>query len=102
MGVLTKLLKQPISFTLILIRVDQGIAIETSTIQQTSTSIHWNPIKLPVQSSMVLGADKSQGTTVTVISNPSASNSDSYTMDDMGPGCGRDGWSKARQLDLIV
>ena len=50
----------------------------------------------------MLGAEKSQGITVTITSSLSASNSDSYTVDDMGPGCDRDGWSKARQLDPIV
>ncbi|RPD54059.1 hypothetical protein L227DRAFT_556836 [Lentinus tigrinus ALCF2SS1-6] len=87
----------PVSFTLILIRVDQGTTIETSTFQKTSTTIRWNsgPVKLPVQASGVDG--KASNTTRVTGSGTAISESDAYMMDDMGPGS--DGW-KGSHLEL--
>ncbi|RPD56565.1 hypothetical protein L226DRAFT_251866 [Lentinus tigrinus ALCF2SS1-7] len=87
----------PISFTLILIRADQAAANETSTLQQTSTTIHWNsgPVRLPVHA----GVDgKASDRTRVAGSGTAISGSDAYMMDDMGPGS--DGWHL--ELDSVV
>ncbi|RPD79531.1 hypothetical protein L226DRAFT_567624 [Lentinus tigrinus ALCF2SS1-7] len=88
----------PISFTLILIRVDQGIAIETPTFQQTT--IRWNsgPVQLPVHTGV--DGKASDRTRVAGSATPISGN-DAYMMDDMGPGS--DGWKRSHlELEPVV
>ncbi|RPD54892.1 hypothetical protein L227DRAFT_334113 [Lentinus tigrinus ALCF2SS1-6] len=86
----------PISFTLILIRVDQGTA-QTSTLLQSTLQ---KPITFTLSPVHPVGAGASEGTAV-CRSNVSGSRdlSDTYMMDDMS--VDPDGW-KAGQLDPMV
>ncbi|RPD65719.1 hypothetical protein L226DRAFT_557681 [Lentinus tigrinus ALCF2SS1-7] len=81
----------PISFTLILIRVDQGIAVETYTLQQSTLQFSVRPGV----------ADAPHGAPVSR-SNLSSGRSDSYVMDEMGEIGDRVEWKKAGQLDPVV
>ncbi|RPD65717.1 hypothetical protein L227DRAFT_560397 [Lentinus tigrinus ALCF2SS1-6] len=87
----------PISFTLILIRVDQGVAVQTSTFLQSTVQ---KPITFTLSPVHPPGVAASDGTAVSR-SNVSGSRdlSDTYMMDDMGGD--PDGW-KAGQLDPMV
>ncbi|RDX54731.1 hypothetical protein OH76DRAFT_1398121 [Lentinus brumalis] len=84
----------PISFTLILIRIDQGIAEETSTVQPSTLR---KPITFPGRSGMS-GSNTSSGIAMSR-SNNSSSQNDTYMMDNLGGDC--DGW-KVDQLDPMV
>ncbi|RPD78889.1 hypothetical protein L226DRAFT_530766 [Lentinus tigrinus ALCF2SS1-7] len=87
----------PICFTLILIRVDQGVAIQTSTFQQSIVS---KPITFALRPVNPVGVAASEGT-VFPRSNVSGSRNlvDTCMIDGMGSN--PDGW-KAGQLDPMV
>ena len=79
--------------------MDQGVAMETSTIQKTGTTLRWRPIKVPVRPGMQ-GTETSQDTGVTR-SDFTGSQTDSYKMEEMAAGGDQDGW-KATHLDPMV
>ncbi|RPD65740.1 hypothetical protein L226DRAFT_609464 [Lentinus tigrinus ALCF2SS1-7] len=82
----------PISFTLILIRLDRGTAVETPTIQQSTIR---QPVMFSVTGSGNARADVSRSRGIAV----SGMESDSYMADDIESGC-NPGW-KAGQYGLV-
>ncbi|RPD71695.1 hypothetical protein L226DRAFT_573648 [Lentinus tigrinus ALCF2SS1-7] len=86
----------PISFTLILIRVDQGVAVENPSAQLTTIS---KPITFTLRpTSGDAGPDVSLASPVSRSHFP-VNHSDGYMMDDMNSD--RDAWKKADHFDAI-
>lgn len=87
--------EQPISFTLILIRVDQGVSMENPSLHSSVQK----PITFAIRpTSGNTGVDGSLGTPASRSRFP-VNHNDVYVMDDMGSE--RDGW-KPGQFDRIV